>query len=203
MIAFRHVSKSFGSLSVLRDFNLELKKGEHLCVVGPSGQGKSTVLNLAAGLLLPDSGSIARQSDRISYVFQEDRLLPWQTALQNVALVSNRETAQRYLAELGLGGFLGAFPSELSGGMARRVSIARALAFPADLYLFDEPFKGWIAGRRTGCWVSSAGKLQAKPRYLSPTIRRNSPFRFLSWPGSLRKPGRSRRVRLPARPPAL
>ena len=142
MIAFSHVSKSFGPLPVLRDFSLSLKQGEQLCLTGPSGQGKSTLLNLAAGLLLPDSGSIARQSDRISYVFQEDRLLPWQTALQNVALVCEKQAAQRWLEELGLGAFLQNYPSELSGGMARRVAIARALAAPADLYLFDEPFKG-------------------------------------------------------------
>lgn len=142
MICFSHVDKSFGSLPVLRDFSLSLGQGEQLCLIGPSGQGKSTVLNLAAGLLLPDRGSVSRATDRISYVFQEDRLLPWLSARQNVALVSGSEEAARWLCALGLGDFLDALPSSLSGGMARRVAIARALAYPADLYLFDEPFKG-------------------------------------------------------------
>ena len=93
MICFSHVDKSFGSLPVLRDFSLSLGQGEQLCLIGPSGQGKSTVLNLAAGLLLPDRGSVSRATDRISYVFQEDRLLPWLSARQNVALVSGSEEA--------------------------------------------------------------------------------------------------------------
>ena len=142
MITFSNVSKSFGSLSVLENFSLALEDGQQLCLIGPSGRGKSTVLNLAAGLLSPDSGFIQRKSDAVSYVFQEDRLLPWLTALQNVSLFSQKEAAQHWLARLGLGEFLRAYPEELSGGMARRVAIARCLAAPADLYLFDEPFKG-------------------------------------------------------------
>ena len=86
MITFSHVSKSFGSLSVLENFSLALEDGQQLCLIGSSGRGKSTVLNLAAGLLLPDSGIVARKSDAVSYVFQEDRLLPWLTAQQNVSI---------------------------------------------------------------------------------------------------------------------
>ena len=94
---------------------------------------------LAAGLLLPDRGSVSRATDRISYVFQEDRLLPWLSARQNVALVSGSEEATRWLCALGLGDFLDALPSSLSGGMARRVAIARALVNRPKVLLLDEP----------------------------------------------------------------
>ena len=139
MILFENVYKRFGGRAVLENLSFSLGAGEQLCLVGPSGRGKSTVLNLAAGLLEPDSGKIARQTSRI---FQEDRLLPWLGALQNVALVCPEQEARRWLCKLGLGDFLDVRPAQLSGGMARRVAIARALAFPADLYLFDEPFRG-------------------------------------------------------------
>lgn len=142
MIAFENVCKRFGGRAVLENLSFSLGAGEQLCLVGSSGRGKSTVLNLAAGLLEPDSGKIARQTGRICYLFQEDRLLPWLGALQNVALVCPEQEARRWLCKLGLGDFLDAKPAQLSGGMARRVAIARALAFPAELYLFDEPFRG-------------------------------------------------------------
>lgn len=142
MIVFENVCKRFEEHTVLQDFSLSLGAEEQLCLVGPSGRGKSTVLNLAAGLIAPDSGQILRKTDAICYLFQEDRLLPWLSALQNVALVCPEQEAQRWLCRLGLGDFLHSKPAQLSGGMARRVAIARALAFPAELYLFDEPFRG-------------------------------------------------------------
>lgn len=142
MIAFENVCKRFGAHTVLENFSFSLGAGEQLCLVGPSGQGKSTVLGLAAGLLNPDSGQILRKTEHICYLFQEDRLLPWLSALQNVSLVCPEQEARRWLSRLGLGDFLDARPAQLSGGMARRVAIARALAFPAELYLFDEPFRG-------------------------------------------------------------
>ena len=142
MIAFENVCKRFGEHTVLENFSFSLGAGEQLCLVGPSGRGESTVLNLAAGLMEPDAGRILCQADRICYLFQEDRLLPWLSALQNVALVCPEQQARSWLDRLGLGDFLDAKPAQLSGGMARRVAIARALAFPAELYLFDEPFRG-------------------------------------------------------------
>ena len=116
MIAFENVCKRFGGRAVLENLSFSLGAGEQLCLVGASGRGKSTVLNLAAGLLNPDSGQILRKTERICYLFQEDRLLPWLGALQNVALVCPEQEARRWLCKLGLGDFLDARPAQLSGG---------------------------------------------------------------------------------------
>ena len=124
------------------DISLALPEKGFCAITGRSGRGKTTLLYLIAGLYEPDRGSIQRNGETISMVFQEDRLLPWETAAQNAAIASTREIAAKLLTELGLGAELDKYPRELSGGMKRRVSIARALAAKADVYIMDEPFKG-------------------------------------------------------------
>ena len=136
-----HVTKGYSGRTVLRDFSLELPERGFCCVLGPSGAGKTTLLRLLAGLEEPDSGQI-RRSGPVSMVFQEDRLLPWETALDNAALAGEPGRARELLVRLGLGDWLDRRPGELSGGMCRRVAIARALAAPAGVYLMDEPLKG-------------------------------------------------------------
>ncbi len=138
-LLFKNVTKSFPGVTPIQNLSFSLSFGSFF-LSGPSGCGKSTLLNLAAGLLKPDSGQVAREGT-LSYLFQEDRLLPWFSALQNVALV-NQEEAASLLGALGLSGFLQAKPGELSGGMGRRAALARALAKKSDIYLFDEPFTG-------------------------------------------------------------
>ena len=135
------VTKGYSGRTVLRDFSLELPERGFCCVLGPSGAGKTTLLRLLAGLEEPDSGQI-RRSGPVSMVFQEDRLLPWETALDNAALAGEPERARELLVRLGLEEWLDRRPGELSGGMCRRVAIARALAAPAGVYLMDEPLKG-------------------------------------------------------------
>lgn len=141
-IVFSEVSKAFENLTVLNRFSFRFLHGERYCLCGPSGCGKTTLLNMASGLILPDSGRIDTGASRISYVFQENRLLPWATASQNITLVSSAEEAEDWLRRLGMQDFSSAFPDELSGGMKRRISIARALAAKSDAYFFDEPFQG-------------------------------------------------------------
>ena len=142
MIRLDHVYKGFNGNAVLEDRSLALPEKGFCAITGRSGRGKTTLLYLIAGLYKPDRGSIQRNGETISMVFQEDRLLPWETAAQNADIASTREIAAKLLTELGLGAELDKYPKELSGGMQRRVSIARALAAKADVYIMDEPFKG-------------------------------------------------------------
>lgn len=139
-LTFSHVSKSFQHIQVLQDFSFTFEPGGRYCLMGPSGAGKTTLLRLAAGLLPVDSGQIHKDGT-LSFMFQEDRLLPWYSAIKNVALVSDEKTAATLLEELGLSSFAQSMPNALSGGMRRRVAIARTLAKKSDIYLFDEPLK--------------------------------------------------------------
>lgn len=141
MIRLDKVTKAYEDNTVLSGLSLELPDKGFCAVTGRSGTGKTTLLNIIAGLCAPDSGTV-QSTDQISMVFQEDRLLPWDTALSNAAIASDEETAKKLLCELGLEDALHQKPRELSGGMNRRVAIARALAAKARVYIMDEPLKG-------------------------------------------------------------
>ena len=149
MITFEHVGKTFDDLSVLDDLNLHIADNQIVGVVGPSGVGKTTILKLITGIILPEQGRLTVAEGAIGYVFQEPRLLPWRTALDNVAAplraqgmgkAEARSVAARWLDRVGLKGFEQFHPAELSGGMAQRVSIARAFAAEPRILLMDEPF---------------------------------------------------------------
>jgi NitT/TauT family transport system ATP-binding protein len=135
-------------LIALQNLNLEIKRGELVCIVGASGAGKSTLLNVLAGLDRPTTGS-ARVNGKVALMFQEAALLPWLTASGNVELAlelrgvarSQRPAiALELLNRVHLAGFEKRRPHELSGGMRQRVALARALAQDADVLLMDEPF---------------------------------------------------------------
>jgi NitT/TauT family transport system ATP-binding protein len=163
VISFIDVSKRFpaadGSLlEVLRGVSFDVPAGEIIAIVGPSGSGKSSLLNLAAGLIFPERGIVQVLGEethgpvdwgRVGYMFQDDRLLPWRVALHNVALAleagrmpaaERRERARAVLALVGLDEFADAYPHQLSGGMRSRVALARSLVGEPDLLLMDEPF---------------------------------------------------------------
>lgn len=151
VLSFHAASKTHAGRTVLPPTDIVLAHGDILAVTGPSGAGKSTLLRLAAGLATPDSGRVAIATRRIGFVFQEPRLLPWLCALDNASLplraagCSRDEAGRRastLLDALGLAEFHRAFPSQLSGGMRQRVSLARALALEPDLLLLDEPYTG-------------------------------------------------------------
>lgn len=146
-LEIKNARKSFQEKTVLDGFSMKFPPSGTVSLFGPSGCGKTTLLNCIAGLLKLDSGEIVgTKKQRISYVFQEDRLLPWITAGENVAAVlhgdaaHNAAEAQKWLERLGLPDEADKYPGELSGGMRQRVSVARALAYGGDLYLLDEPF---------------------------------------------------------------
>ncbi|WP_245431261.1 ABC transporter ATP-binding protein [Rhodoplanes roseus] len=164
----KHFLRGDGSsLEVLRDVGFDVPAGSVVSILGPSGSGKSTLLNMAAGLLLPDDGRVLVLGhetsgtvdwSRLGYMFQDDRLLPWRTAVDNVGLAletgsmgkrERRERAQAQLAVVGLGEFGSSYPHQLSGGMRSRVALARSLVTEPDILLMDEPFSRLDAQTRT------------------------------------------------------
>ena len=143
MIRFEHVTAGYDGKIIFRNLNVQFEDNCRIALMGPSGMGKTTLLRLMAGLLEPIEGKICGMDSesKVSFLFQEDRLLPWETAKRNVALVSDDQTAEKLLALMEIEN-PNQYPREMSGGMQRRVAIARALAFGGDLLLMDEPFKG-------------------------------------------------------------
>lgn len=137
----KNINKAFNGKKILNNISLEIPDSGIFGVFGPSGGGKTTLLRIICGLDKPDSGEIIG-AKKFSVVFQEDRLMPTMTALENVAAVSDEKTALEWLEKVGLSESLHKKSAELSGGMSRRVAIARALAFDADGLILDEPFKG-------------------------------------------------------------
>lgn len=151
MLSLNNVTLAFGSLKVLDDFSAAFGSNEFTCLFGPSGVGKSTILNLLAGILKPDSGQLSNSFAKIGYVFQEPRLLPWCTVWENIEIglyATDLTKPQRgdviagMIDRLGLSGFTDYYPSQLSGGMKQRVALGRAFVVDPQLLLLDEPFSG-------------------------------------------------------------
>lgn len=157
LLELNNVSKSFGSSCVLKDVNLSIAKGEFVAIVGFSGAGKTTLISLIAGLLKADTGTVMLSSQPVTspgpdrgIVFQNYSLLPWLTVFENISLAvdqvfgdwdveKRREHIERYIKMVNLTPARGKLPSELSGGMRQRVSVARALAMEPQILLLDEP----------------------------------------------------------------
>lgn len=146
MLTLTNISLSYDSRQVLQNTSLTLLPGQRIALMGPSGCGKTTLLRIALGLIPPDSGTVENTFRKNVVVFQEPRLLPWRTALENVNLVlddskATAEEASCHLKAVGLADAADKYPRELSGGMQQRVALARALAAASDLLILDEPFK--------------------------------------------------------------
>ena len=145
-IVFENVTKSFGNKTALRSLSVVFPGGKPSAVMGASGSGKTTMLRLIAGLDKPSSGSISVPKDKIAAVFQDDLLIGSFTPQKNIAFAvgksSEKDEISAHLCELGLGSDLNKKCDELSGGMRRRVAIARAVLAKPGILLLDEPFKG-------------------------------------------------------------
>jgi ABC-type polar amino acid transport system ATPase subunit len=147
-LEIRQLNKSFQDKSILKDINMEIVDGEVVSIIGPSGEGKSTLLKCVAGLEKPTSGEI-RINGKIGMVFQQFNLFQNLTVMQNVMLPLKltvklskdqaREESDKLLEQLGLAQISNQYPIQISGGQAQRVAIARTLALDPQLILFDEP----------------------------------------------------------------
>jgi NitT/TauT family transport system ATP-binding protein len=161
VISLRDVGKVFvrddgAAVQVLEHVSLDIAAGSFVCLVGRSGSGKSTILNMIAGLIEPSSGTIAFADGStkkprldVGYMTQKETLLPWRDVLRNVAMplevrgvdkATREARAHELIRVVGLGGAEKRYPRELSGGMARRASLARMLASDPAMLLLDEPF---------------------------------------------------------------
>lgn len=150
MLKIKNLVKSFTSELIFKDFSMELEENKITCILGVSGIGKTTLLNIITGLIPFDSGNLSDFKNKtFSYIFQEPRLLEWKTVFGNISFVLKDKYAKRdilsitekYIKLVELENFKNYYPSALSGGMEQRVSIARAFAFPSDILIMDEPFK--------------------------------------------------------------
>ena len=149
-LALENISKSYPGNPLFSNFSLRFSAGAITCILGPSGCGKTTLLNILSGNDRIDEGHL-KGFDQLSpsYIFQEPRLIPWKNVRDNILFPlkdiwdakKGMETVDRYLEMISMKEKEKMFPSQLSGGMKQRVSLARAFCYPSDLILMDEPFK--------------------------------------------------------------
>jgi NitT/TauT family transport system ATP-binding protein len=153
----KNINKSFGDLKVLDNINISFPKNKTTCILGPSGCGKTTLLNIISGLLDADSGElIGFENEDISFVFQEDRLIPWKNVKDNLAFVLNGKMDKSeidkiidyYLKLVGLEEYKDYYPRDLSGGMKQRINILRAFVCTSKILIMDEPFKSLDMGNK-------------------------------------------------------
>ena len=148
MLRLENISKTLQGKTVVEDFCLTMRKGDMVCLTGPSGAGKTTIVRIAAGLVAPDRGQRQIGTENIAFAFQDAPLIPWLTALQNMHFVLSprlrgeklEAQALTWLEKLGLSDAQDKKPSEMSGGMQRRLSIACSFAVTPELLFLDEPF---------------------------------------------------------------
>ena len=141
-IQINNLTKKYGDKIVFDAYTNTFYFDGILLIKGASGLGKTTLMRIIAGLEKADKGEILKSTESISFMFQEDRLIPFVSVLKNLTAICDEEKALKYLKLMELEDEKDNSPLSLSGGMRRRVSLARALCFSSDLVILDEPFKG-------------------------------------------------------------
>ena len=149
MYEVKNITKNYNDLKVLKDISIDFPKNKTTCILGHSGCGKTTFLNILSGITKEDSGEIIGFKENISFVFQENRLIEWKNVKDNINFVlkgkMNREqietTIDKYLKLVKLEEYKHYYPKNLSGGMRQKISILRAFAYPSNILIMDEPFK--------------------------------------------------------------
>lgn len=147
LLTLSKVSKRFSqqenkSVNVLSNLNFTMERKRKVALLGPSGCGKTTILRLIARLEKPSSGEIHYFGENIGFIFQEPRLIPWKTVSHNILFTQPHKAIRKgFLSDIGLEEYKDFYPHQLSGGLKQRVNIGRALLFPKELLLMDEPFQ--------------------------------------------------------------
>lgn len=145
MLKIKAVDLQYQELEIFKNLSFDVQNNEIVAIIGPSGCGKTSLLNMIGKLQEPTNGSIEVDGEKIAFIFQDDRLLPWKSVWDNIAIVGKEEkvnTIRNLIKEVGLEGFENYKPSQLSGGMKKRCGIARAFYYDSELLLMDEPFQG-------------------------------------------------------------
>ena len=149
-LSIKNINKSYGNNIIFKGFNIEFYQSKVNCILGKSGCGKGTLLNIISGIIKNDDGEINILKDLgVSYIFQEDRLIEWLTVEENIKLVIKKyynkseidKLCDKYLELVGVYNHEKYYPQMLSGGLRQRVNIARAFIYPSSVIIIDEPFK--------------------------------------------------------------
>ena len=147
-ILLKNISKSFDSMEILKDINIEVNEGELVSILGPSGSGKSTIFNILTNIIKSDRGEV-NINGNISYMYQKDMMVPWKKVIDNIGIPlifkgkskkEAREEVKKHIEEFGLSGFEYKYPSQLSGGMKQRANFLKTYLTSNDIMLLDEPF---------------------------------------------------------------
>ena len=147
-IVLKNISKFFDDMEILRDINIEVKEGELVSILGPSGSGTSTIFNILTNLINSDRGEVEVNGD-LSYMYQKDMMVPWKKVIDNIGIPiifkgnskkNAREEVKKHIDEFGLNGFEYKYPSQLSGGMKQRANFLKTYLTSNDIMLLDEPF---------------------------------------------------------------
>jgi len=147
-ILLKNICKSFDSMEILKDINIEVNEGELVSILGPSGSGKSTIFNILTNIIKSDRGEV-NINGNISYMYQKDMMVPWKRVIDNIGIPlvfsgknkkEAREEVNKHINEFGLNGFEYKYPSQLSGGMKQRANFLKTYLTSNDIMLLDEPF---------------------------------------------------------------